>query len=108
APRDGRSALTEDDVHHQAGRRDETPEAIRARVAEVLGERIGGQREIRQDGKQPLGDRLPALVAEELAETKILEEVAVPPLDGCHPSSSPGSQVGLWLRTWRGQHLGHT
>ena len=48
-------------------RADEALEAVRARVARVLRERVRRHRELGEGGEQPLGDRLPALVAEDAA-----------------------------------------
>src|SRR5439155_1108024 len=70
-------ALAEDDVHHQAGWRDQAAEPVRLGVAPVLGEGVGGEAEVREDGEEALGDRLAALVAEDLPGAEVLQEVAV-------------------------------
>ncbi len=67
--------LAEGDQHHQAGRAQQATEAVAARVARVLRQRVRGHRELGEGGEQALGDRLAALVAEHLAEPEVLEEV---------------------------------
>src|SRR5204862_5403845 len=53
-------------------------------VARVLRQRIGGHREVGEDGEQPLGDRLAALVSEDLSGPEVVEEVAVLLADDRH------------------------
>src|SRR5439155_17678381 len=52
-------------------------EPVRLGVAPVLGEGVGGEAEVREDGEEALGDRLAALVAEDLPGAEVLQEVAV-------------------------------
>ena len=68
-------ALAEHDQHHEAGRHDETLEAVRLRVASVLRERVRGHREVGEEREQPFGDRLPALVPVDVAGDEILEKM---------------------------------
>jgi hypothetical protein len=75
--RDVLDALREDDVHHEARRRDEPPEAVGLRVAHVLRERVRREAEVGENREEPLGQGLPAAVAEDLPGTELLEEIAV-------------------------------
>src|SRR5262249_35119940 len=51
-------------------------EAVGARVAGVLRERVRGHRELGEGREEPLGQRLAALVAEDLPGPEVLEEIA--------------------------------
>ena len=75
--------LAERDEHREPGRHDEPLEAVRARIARVLRERVRGHRELGEGGEQALGDRLAALVAEDLTRAEVLEEVAGLLADRC-------------------------